>query len=88
MSSELGIKVSKSTAGKIGLFGAMAVIIGGVIGIGIFFKNNGVFKNNNGNATGILLSWGIAIIIGIATAYSYGEIVSAKDKSANSGLGG
>jgi hypothetical protein len=56
MANELGIKVSKSTAGKIGLFGAMSVIIGGVIGIGIFFKNNGIFTNNNGNATGIILS--------------------------------
>jgi hypothetical protein len=56
MSSEIGIKVSKSTAGKIGLFGAMSVIIGGVIGIGIFFKNNGVFNNNNGNAIGVLVS--------------------------------
>jgi hypothetical protein len=56
MPNEVGIKVSKSTAGKIGLFGAMSVIIGGVIGIGIFFKNNGIFKNNNGNATGVLIS--------------------------------
>jgi hypothetical protein len=56
MSNEVSIKVSQKTAGKIGLFGAMSVIIGGIIGIGIFFKNNGVFGNNHGNATGILLS--------------------------------
>jgi amino acid transporter len=82
------IKMSNKTAGKIGLFGAMSVIIGGIIGIGIFFKNNNIFHNNNNNATGILLSWIITVLIALATAYSYGEIVSAKDKNANSGLGG
>jgi hypothetical protein len=50
------LQVSKKTAGRIGLFGAISVIVGAVVGIGIFFKNGGIFKNNNGNATGVLLS--------------------------------
>jgi len=48
-STDVTVKMSNQTAGKIGLFGAMSVIIGGIIGIGIFFKNGGVFSNNNGN---------------------------------------
>lgn len=84
----MGITVSQKTANKIGLFGAMSVIIGAVIGIGIFFKNGGVFNNNNGNALGIILSWVIAFVIALATAFSYGEIVSCKTKGKNAGLPG
>ena len=53
------VTMKTETAGKIGLFGAIGVIIGGVFGVGIFLKNNGIFKNNNGNPWGVLLSWGI-----------------------------
>ncbi|MDE7433907.1 MAG: hypothetical protein K2M43_02105 [Mycoplasmoidaceae bacterium] len=51
-----GPAVSNKTAASIGLFGAMSIIIGSTVGVGIFFKNGGVFKNNNGNPIGILLS--------------------------------
>jgi hypothetical protein len=43
------VEMKTETAGKIGLFGAISIIIGAVFGVGIFLKNNGVFKNNNGN---------------------------------------
>ena len=36
------VTVKTETAGKIGLFGAIGVIIGGVFGVGIFLKNNGI----------------------------------------------
>jgi Na+(H+)/acetate symporter ActP len=49
-------KVSKQTAGTIGLVTAILYIIGNVVGVGIFFKNNTVFNLNNTNAIGILVS--------------------------------
>jgi hypothetical protein len=50
------ITVKTETAGKIGLFGAISIIIGTIIGVGIFLKNQSVFRNNNGNPWGVLLS--------------------------------
>ena len=50
------VEMKTETAGKIGLFGAIAIIIGTVFGVSNFQKNNGVFKNNNGNPWGVLLS--------------------------------
>ena len=50
------VEMKTETAGKIGLFGAISIIIGSVFGLCIFLKNNGVFKNNNGNPWGFLLS--------------------------------
>jgi len=81
--------VSKQTAGKIGLIGSISIIIAAVVGVGIFFKNGGVFKNNDYNATGVLLSWIIAAIIALFTAFSYAEIVTVKGlKDKNAGLAG
>lgn len=50
------------------------MIIGSVIGIGIFFKNTSVFKINNYNATGVLISWVLASVIAILTAFSFAEV--------------
>ncbi len=83
-----GIIMKTETANKIGLFGAISVIVGAIIGVGIFFKNGGVFRNNNGNAWGVLLSWILVFIIAFATAFSYGEVSKAKTKAAGSGLAG
>lgn len=68
------MEVSVKTAKKIGLFAAISILIGSIIGIGIFFKNNTVFQNNDNNAIGVLISWILASIISLATAYSFSEI--------------
>lgn len=81
-------KVSRKTAGKIGLFSAVMIIFGAVVGIGVFFKNYAVFRSNNGNWIGVLISWLIAIIMVLCIAISYGEIVTCKTKSKSEGLGG
>ena len=81
------VKMKPKTADKIGLFSAIMVILGAMIGIGIFLKNGGIFKNNNGNPYGILTSWLIVIVIAICTAYSFGEISRVRT-AANAGLGG
>lgn len=80
--------VSRKTAASIGLFGAVSIIIGSTVGVGIFFKNGNIFRNNNGNPWGVLFSWIIAFVVALAIAYSFGEIVTCKTKSANSGLAG
>ena len=82
------ITVKTETAGKIGLFGAISIIIGTIIGVGIFLKNQSVFSNNNGNPWGVLLSWGLVFLIAFATAFSYGEITRVRTRTANSGLSG
>lgn len=81
-------KVSKQTANKIGLFSAIMLIFGSVVGIGIFFKNYSVFKVNNGNWVGVLVSWVISIIMVLCIALSFGEVVTCKSKVQGEGLGG
>lgn len=80
------MSVSIKTSRKIGLFTAISILIGSVIGIGIFFKNNSVFKTNNGEGIFVLISWILAAIISTATAFSFGE--ASTSVSSNTGLGG
>lgn len=81
-------KVSKQAASKIGLFTAVMMIFGTLVGIGIFFKNYSVFNNNHGNPIGILLSWVIAIILVMSIALSFCEISSVKLQNKADGFGG
>ena len=82
------MEVSKKTTAKIGLFGAITIILGGMIGIGIFFKNGGIFAANNANTIGVLMSWIVASLIAFATAFSYTEIITCKTRVSNAGLAG
>lgn len=66
--------MSIKTAKKVGLVSAIAVLIGSVIGIGIFFKNNTVFENNGNNPYGVLISWILASVISLLTAFSFSEV--------------
>ena len=76
------MNVKKETAAKVGLGSA----ISGVIGIGIFFKNDSVFKNNDFNALATLITWIISIFFVLCIALSFGQIVSCKTND-NLGLG-
>ena len=80
------MNVKKKTAAKVGLGTAILTIFSGVIGIGIFFKNDSVFKNNDFNAIATLIAWIISIFFVLCTALSFGQIVSCKT-SDNLGLG-
>ena len=81
--------ISKKTAGKIGLIGSISLIIATVVGVGVFFKNGSVFNNNHHNAYGVLISWILAIVIALFTAFSFAEIVTVKGlKNPNAGLAG
>ena len=83
------IKTTNKTAGSIGLVSAICLIISSVVGVGVFFKNGSVFNNNNNNQTGIILSWCIATVIALFTAFSFAEIVTVKGlENPNAGLSG
>lgn len=81
-------RVSKQTAGKIGMFSAIMIIFGAVVGIGIFFKNSTVFDLNNNNWLGVILSWVLSIIIIMCTALSFAEISTVRTSNRNAGFGG
>jgi len=81
-------KVKQSTANKIGLFSAIMIIFGAIVGVGIFFKNVSVFKANNNNWLGVLLSWVITIVMAMAMAISFAEAGTCKLKNKSDGLGG
>lgn len=80
------MSVSKKTGRKIGLITSIAIMIGSIIGIGIFFKNGSVFLANNSNGWYVLTSWIVAAIISTATAFSFCE--AASSEQGNTGIGG
>lgn len=79
-------EISSTNSRKIGLFSAISMLIGSVVGVGIFFKNSSVFQFNDFNSIGILISWILSALICLCTAFSFAE-VSTSDQS-KSGLGG
>ncbi|MBQ7749104.1 hypothetical protein IJR75_00585 [bacterium] len=50
------MKTTQKTAAKIGLFSSIITIFGGVVGLGIFFKNTSVFNLNQHNPYGTIIS--------------------------------
>ncbi|MDQ0513808.1 APA family basic amino acid/polyamine antiporter [Mycoplasmoides fastidiosum] len=66
--------MNQRTVTKIGLFTVFAMLVGSVVGIGIFLKNNSVFRAAGYNPTSIILSWVIACLICIVTGLSYIDI--------------
>ncbi|MGZ9414194.1 APC family permease [Mycoplasma sp. 5370] len=61
---------------KIGLFVSLMLLIGSVVGIGIFFKNASVAKATGNNGLAWLLSWIIGGVISLGAALSFSEIGS------------
>jgi APA family basic amino acid/polyamine antiporter len=60
---------------KIGFFSALAVVIGCVIGSGVFVKP-GLVLSNTGNSTQALLAWLVGGLITIAGALTLGEVAT------------
>lgn len=83
-------------ARQIGFFAAISMVLGSVVGIGIFLKNLGIIKAQQAaNGIGIegtfsfwslIVSWIIAAIITLCAALSFSEIASSRRSKA--GLGG
>ncbi|AMD81486.1 amino acid permease [Mycoplasmopsis canis PG 14] len=64
---------------KIGFWLSIAMIIGSVVGIGIFFKNGSISRAVDGDGASWLIAWILGGIISIGTALSFSEIGSFKD---------
>ncbi len=80
------INIEPKVAKKIGLVVAINMLIGSMIGVGIFFKNNNIFAINDNNAIAVLIAWILSAIICLFTAISFAEISSSADS--HSGIGG
>lgn len=70
-----------SVAKKFGLFTSLTMLIGSVVGIGVFFKSHGILRSNDWNGTGTLVAWIIGGLISLAAAISFSEISSMKTKN-------
>ncbi len=79
-------EISTHTSKKIGLFTSISLLIGSMVGVGIFFKNGNVFSANAYNAIGVIIAWIIASVISICSAFCFAEVGSSKQS--HSGLGG
>lgn len=71
---------SKGLKKEIGLFEAITIVIGVVIGSGIFFKASSVFKNAGTPMLGIM-AWVVGGLITIASALTVAEIAVAIPKT-------
>lgn len=77
---ETEANIPKGLKKEIGLIEAITVVVGVVIGSGIFFKASSVFKNAGTPMFGIL-AWVIGGIIAIASALTVAEIAAAIPKT-------
>ena len=65
---------------KYGLFTAICMVVGIVIGSGIFFKANGVIQAAGGNALYSILAWVISGLIMVVVATSFGVMATKYEK--------
>lgn len=75
-----------NTHKKIGGFTTFAMLVGSVVGIGIFLKNHGVFKTTGFNPTTTIIAWAIAAVVCLFLSISYSRISSTAQSRA--GLAG
>src|SRR5471030_1831967 len=74
------VTIPKGLKKEIGLFESITIVIGVVIGSGIFFKASSVFKNAGTPMLGIM-AWVIGGLITIASALTVAEIAGAIPKT-------
>ena len=65
---------------KYGLWTATAVVVGTVIGSGLFFKADDVMRNTNGSLIKSLIAWLIGGLIMVVTAYCFSLMASRVSK--------
>ena len=70
---------------KVGMLTGISMLIGSIIGSGIYFKNNGVFTATNYSALSTGIAWILAAIISLLLAISFAEIGRMKDDSNEKG---
>ncbi|WP_338955786.1 APC family permease [Spiroplasma endosymbiont of Polydrusus cervinus] len=77
--------MERKKAQKYGFFMCFCMVVGTVVGTGIFFKNEGVYGLTNGNGILGLIAWIIGGIMALSFGLSFMEISSANQDS-NSGI--
>lgn len=66
--------MSTKVAKKIGFWAAVAMIIGTIIGVGVFFKNGSIFRSVDGNGISALIVWILGGTVSVFAAISFSEI--------------
>jgi len=74
------MKINFKKKTKLSLMGAILIVIGQIVGIGIFFKNASIFNNNGFSGWGVLLSWLIGGFLTICVALTIANLVKVKQK--------
>ena len=72
---------------KFGFFTSLALMVGSIVGIGVFFKNHSIQQNVDNNGYAWVAAWLIIGVLSIAMAVVYSEISKTKTKH-KSGLVG
>lgn len=73
-------KIRTNKSKKIGFLAALSILVGSVVGIGIFFKNGTVGRGVSHDGTGWIFAWIIGGIISLGTAVAFSEIGRIKSE--------
>lgn len=71
---------------KVGFFTALCLVIGAVIGVGIFFKNGGIGRDVGNDGVSWLLTWILGGLIASAAAFNFSNISNKIKNGRSSGL--
>ncbi|NQZ29144.1 MAG: APC family permease [Mycoplasmatales bacterium] len=78
--------MSIKKARKMGFWAAISMLIGSVVGIGIFFKNGSISRITNQNGATWLVAWIVGGILALGLAISFSEIGTTKMESKTEGI--
>lgn len=68
------------TSKKIGFFSALSIVVGSIVGIGIFFKNGGVGAIVEGDGVTWLFAWLLSGLVALMVAFHFGKISKTESK--------
>jgi APA family basic amino acid/polyamine antiporter len=69
--------MSKASGGRLGLFDATMIVMGGIVGAGIF-RNPSVVAQRVSTPAGIMLAWVLGGLIALAGAFIYAELAARR----------
>lgn len=75
-----GERMDKGLEKKYGLFTAISMVVGIVIGSGVFFKAEKVLKATGGNMPLGIVAWGVVGLIMIACSYVFATLATRHEK--------
>ncbi|WP_168380683.1 APC family permease [Mycoplasma todarodis] len=78
--------MSIKKAKKMGFWAAISMLIGSVVGIGIFFKNGSISRITEQNGATWLAAWIVGGILALGLAISFSEIGTTKMESKTEGI--